>query len=141
MNANNCGKGLVTFSITLILGFAVASLFISNADTTEIPQPQITKKKVSVKPKETKICIHEYQKLDKYAEEDYSRFVLLLQKEQELELKLAEKPLENDKKALENVERELRTLKKLPAKKRYGYESGVKNQQLLYTENCYENEF
>jgi predicted ribonuclease YlaK len=141
MNANNCGKGLAVFSVTLVLGFASASLFIPNAEITEIPQPQITKKEVSVKPKETKICVHEYQKLDKYAEEDYSKFVLLLKKEQELALKLAEKPAEKDKKALENVERELRILKKSPAKKRYGYESGVENQQLLYTENCYENKF
>jgi hypothetical protein len=141
MNANNCGKGLVVFSITLVLGFASASLFISNAEITEIPQPQIAKKEVSVKPKETKICVKEYEKLDKYVEDSNISYSPLINKKVELELKLAEKPSEKDRKLLINVEKELRKLKESAKYKRYGYESSTENRQLLYTENCYENEF
>jgi hypothetical protein len=52
MNANSCGKGLVVFSITLVLGIGTASLFISEKPTTsnsEQPKDSKQSKQICVK--------------------------------------------------------------------------------------------
>jgi uncharacterized membrane protein len=52
MNANNCGKGLAIFSITLVLGIGIASLFISEKQTkanSEQPKNSNQSKPICVK--------------------------------------------------------------------------------------------
>jgi hypothetical protein len=145
MNANNCGKGLAVFSVTLVLGIGIASLFISNAEITEIPQPQITKKEVSVKPKETKICVKEYEKLDKYTEKEIE-LAPLVQELAEIESRLLKnnKAPETDIKSL--LKRKAEIYKHLfpnniEQPRPFNENENATNKNLLYTENCYENEF
>lgn len=189
MNSNSCGKGLVIFSITLVFGVGIASLFISETEISELPQTQITKKEFLVKPKDKKVCVKEYEKLDRYIEEDIKPYLLLTQKKPELEIsippnkseqveKTNEKTTDKDIEELsysqlvekiKNLEIKLadeerespilrepyRTekdnkIKRLAdeldkltelMKKSEVRNNDFKNQNLLYTENCYDNEF
>jgi hypothetical protein len=47
MNANNCGKGLAVFSVTLVLGIGIASLFISEQPKNSNQSKQICVKQDS----------------------------------------------------------------------------------------------
>lgn len=198
MNSNSCGKGLVIFSITLVLGIGIASLFISEMEISDLSQTQITKKEVLVKPKDKKVCIKEYEKLDRYIEEDKNLYAPLVQKKAELEAELLKNKSEQIEREIEKTDKDIEELNytqliekiknlevKLVEEMR---ESGIlkepyrtekdkkikkmvselsdlqgkledmkklekfnkdfelsfpqnQNQNLLYTENCYDNEF
>jgi hypothetical protein len=140
MNSNSCGKGLVIFSLTLVLSVGIASLFSLETEITELPKTNITKQEVLVNPKDKKLCVKEYENIELVDWNVDTSFLIV--KLEELQKKRVEnkevKPYSGElEKEIEEVEKKL---------SKYGISKQIRNydlksQNLLYTENCYDNEF
>jgi hypothetical protein len=102
MNANSCGKSLVVFSITLVLGIGIASLFISEKQTkSNLEQPKNSNQS---KP----ICV----KQDNHFKDYEDGKMVLIPCEVDNKVYFLE-PANDSREIIENIEKNKKEVKKL----------------------------
>jgi hypothetical protein len=105
MNANSCGKGLVVFSITLVLGIGIASLFISEKQTKlNLEQPKNSNQS-------KQICV----KKDKHFEDYEDGKMVLIPCEVDNKIYFLE-PGNDLREIIENIEKNKSEVKKLKSR-------------------------
>jgi hypothetical protein len=105
MNADSCGKGLVIFSITLVLGIGIASLSLPEKQTTSnSEQPKSSKQS-------KQICV----KQDTYFEAYEDGKMVLIPCEIDDEIYFSE-PANDSREIIENIEKNKNEAEKLKSR-------------------------
>jgi hypothetical protein len=163
VNSNSCGRGLVVFSLTLIFGLSIADQFVQSEEfVVESPIP-LTESVDMNGDEKILNCIQEYDVI-KLKENrvifrrqlDYQ--IELIKKRVELEAKLEnlktafpktpkleqtllKLEIEYFSEQLEKVSRKIRVLKDEDLLGKNWFDEEIRNENLLYSTNCYELEF
>jgi hypothetical protein len=146
MSSNNCGKGLVIFSIAFVFGLCLSDIFTIQ----ESVKPKATEKITIFEPPKPNNCSPDYKKFDQLATEDKNHAKLNAKRTElrrlELSIRLNQYSTTEKlefKKRIDKIQAELVTIEiaNLKNKLKLAENDWSEKRTLLYTEKCYEHKF